>query len=75
MDDKTLVKAAAVVILAPVVIGVTVTVINGGIAIYNAIKLKQFNKKIKKGLEDGSIVENDGHYYELKNVDETTEEA
>jgi len=68
MENNNLVKAAAFVILAPVVVGATITLINSGIAIANSIRTKHFNKKIEKGLKDGSIVEIDGKYYEVEKV-------
>jgi hypothetical protein len=62
-----------VLILAPIIIG---AVANIGIGIYNGvagtINRVAYNKKIKKGIKDGSIVEVDGVYYE---VVETVEEA
>lgn len=39
----------------------------------NGINKMMYNRKIKKGLKDGSIVEIDGRYYEV--VMETVEEA
>ncbi len=62
-----------VLILAPIIIG---AVANIGIGIYNGVAgtivRVKYNKKIKKGIKDGSIVEVDGVYYE---VVETVEEA
>jgi hypothetical protein len=62
-----------VLIIAPIIIG---AVVNIGIGIYNGvagtINRVAYNKKIKKGIKDGSIVEVDGVYYE---VVDTVEEA
>ena len=55
-----------VLILAPIIIG---AVANIGIGIYNGVAgtivRVKYNKKIKKGIKDGSIVEVDGIYYEV----------
>jgi hypothetical protein len=69
-DDKVVdnvIFAAAVVILAPIVIGGVITLgscVYAGVA--NTINKVKYNKKIKKGLKDGSIIEIDGEYYEAK---------
>ena len=66
MNDK-IVKIAAYgfvgLVVAPIVI-------NGGISVINltstGINTLLYNRKIKKGLKDGSIVEVNGQYYEVK---------
>lgn len=67
MDDNKIVKIAAYgfvgLVVAPIIINGGIAVINLGIAGINKIA---YNRKIKKGLEDGSIVEIDGKYYEVK---------
>ena len=67
MDDNKIVKIAAygfvALVVAPIVISGGIAVINLGIAGINKIA---YDRKIKKGLEDGSIVEIDGRYYEVK---------
>lgn len=64
MENNTLVKMAAIVILAPIAVGTVIGVINIGIGVKNAIVKAKFNHKLKKGLEEGTIVEIDGKYYE-----------
>ena len=67
MDDNKIVKLAAYgfvgLVVAPIVI-------NGGISVINltstGINTLLYNRKIKKGLKDGSIVEVNGQYYEVK---------
>lgn len=67
MDDNKIVKIAAygfvALVVAPIVINGGIAVINLGIAGINKIA---YDRKIKKGLKDGSIVEIDGQYYEVK---------
>ena len=67
MNDNKIVKIAAYgfvgLVVAPIIINGGIAVINLGIAGINKIS---YNRKIKKGLEDGSIVEIDGKYYEVK---------
>lgn len=67
MDDNKIVKIAAygfvALVVAPIIINGGIAAINLGIAGINKIA---YNRKIKKGLEDGSIVEVDGQYYEVK---------
>jgi len=72
--DNDLVTLAAIVILVPVVIGIGISVINLGIMGINGIKQARFNKKMEKGIKDGSIVVIDGQYYEVQKG-ETVEEA
>ena len=78
MKDEKIITLVAVtiigVILVPIVIGTIgnlIGVIYTGVG--NAIIKSRFNKEIKKGLKDGSIVEIDGQFYEVKQ--ETVEEA
>lgn len=70
MDDNKIVRIAAYgfigVVVAPVVIGVAFQGIG---LVANGINKIAYNMKIKKGLKDGSIVECDGEYYEVKNED------
>lgn len=37
-----------------------------GAGIYNGINKMNYKKKIEKGLKDGSIIEIDGQYFEMK---------
>ena len=69
MKNETLFKMAAIVILAPIVIGV---VVKGGTAIVNGASKAIARAKLKKAIKEGSIVEIDGLYYEVK---QTAEEA
>ena len=65
MLGTTLLLAGGV-ILAPIVIGAIATTVayTYGVAAVGVEKIK-FNRKIKKGLKDGSIVEIDGKYFEV----------
>lgn len=67
MDDNKIIKIAAYgfvgLVVAPIVINGVIAGINLGIAGINKIS---YDRKIKKGLKDGSIVEIDGQYYEVK---------
>ena len=75
MDNDKIVRIAAVgfigLVVVPAVVGITCNLIyNTGVVICNAVNKSKYNKKIKKGLEDGSIVEIDGTFYEVeKNVE------
>ena len=70
MEDK-IVKVAAIgfvgLVVAPIVIG---GVINLAGAIYvttaNTVNRAKYNKKIKKGIKEGTIVKIDGQYYEVQ---------
>lgn len=77
MKDEKIITIAAVtiigVILVPIVVNAGMTLIGTTcVGVGNLINRTKFNKKIKQGLKDGSIVEIDGQYYE---VQETVEEA
>lgn len=73
-DNDDLIKLAAIVILVPIVIGIGIGVINLGIAGINGIRKMSYDKKIQKGLKDGSIIEIDGQYYTIQK-EESVEEA
>ena len=76
-DDilKTGMFVLGVVILAPIVInGTCMAVAYTYAGIANGISKIKFNKKMKAGLKDGSIVKIDGKYYEVE-VEDTKEEA
>lgn len=74
MNDNKIIKIAAAgfigLVVLPIVVDTTISAISlaatGISSINNKIK---YNRKIKKGLKDGSIVEIDGEYYEVT-VDE-----
>ena len=75
MKDNKVVELAALIFIAvfvlPVVIGGAITIINvtyAGIA--NTVNKVKFNKKMEKGLKDGSIIKIDKDYYEVGNVEE-----
>ena len=77
MNNNTIMKVAATgfvaLVVAPVVITTGIRLIAFTAAgISCAVDKVKFNRKIKKGLEDGSIVEIDGQYYEveIKDVEE-----
>lgn len=67
MDDNKIVKIAAYgfvgLVVAPIVINGFTSVIN---LTSTGINTLLYNRKIKKGLKDGSIVEVNGQYYEVK---------
>jgi hypothetical protein len=69
MEDNKLVKVAAVafigLVVAPIVINGAISI---GCAAYNKVSKIKFNRKIKKGKENGTIVEIDGQYYEMQDV-------
>lgn len=65
--ETDVVKMAAYVVLGvvfiPIIVNTGKGLINGGINLVNQMKHK---RKIKKGLKNGSIIEVDGQYYEVK---------
>ena len=67
MDDKTIIKVAAIgfvgLVVVPAVIGAGVNLV---VLTANGISNLLHKHKIKKGLKDGSIIEIDGHYYEVE---------
>lgn len=66
MKDNTIVKVAAIGFVALVVVPTAINLIGSGVCgIANSVSKAKFNRKIKKGLKDGSIVEIDGEYYEV----------
>jgi len=62
MNDRTLLKVVATILVAPIVLGAVGTTINGAASLAKKIS---YNRKIKKGLKDGSIVSIDGVYYDV----------
>ena len=67
MENNKVIEIAAIgfvaIILVPAVLGVVGT----GITIISSTLLRNnITRKIKKGLKDGSIVEINGEYYEVK---------
>ena len=68
-NDKVVTFAADLIIysvVAPIAIGGIVTIVK---LTAKGISTMLYKKKIKKGLKDGSIVEIDGEYYEVKTED------
>ena len=66
-NTKLLITVAALVVVTPIVlngIAVTGAIVSEGISC--GIKSIKNKRMIKKGLKDGSIVEIDGIYYEVK---------
>lgn len=67
MDDNKIIKIAAtgfvVLFVAPAVLGLAATAIG---AVANGVNSIAYKRKIKNGLKDGSIVEVNGSYYEVK---------
>lgn len=74
MENDKIVKLAATIIvgsvLVPIVWNVGVLTV-GGIA--KIVTKANFNRKMKKGIKEGSIVEIDGQFYEIK-VEDAVEE-
>lgn len=71
MDENKIIKVAAAgfigLILVPAVIkGALVGFAYTAEAIDKLQAKVRFNRKIKKGLKDGSVVEIDGQYYEVQ---------
>lgn len=65
MDDKIIKVAAGCfvgLVVMPTVIGIGVSLVAKTVDGINNLAYKH---KIKKGLKDGSIIEIDGHYYEV----------
>jgi hypothetical protein len=68
---KTLLTIAGIVIVAPIIWNAAVTIGCFGYAgIANTVNKVKFNKKMKKGLKDGSIMVIDGEYYEVQPEEE-----
>lgn len=70
MDNKRMLENAVfgliLIVVAPIIVDGAIRVISNGYC-YTANKVNtiKYNKKIKQGLKDGSIVEIDGKYYEV----------
>lgn len=69
MNNNTvgnILMAAGILMLAPVLINGTIVIITGtanvGIKAVNSVRYKLY---IKKGLKEGTIIEQDGDYYEV----------
>ena len=66
MEDNKIIKVAAIgfigLVVIPTVVGVGISLIGHAA---NGVGHLAYKRKIKKGLEDGSIVEMDGQYYEV----------
>ena len=74
MKEKDVICLALNVIGGIILVNASITLIGYAyVGIGNAIIKSRFNKKIKKGLKDGRIIEIDGQYYEVQN--ETVEEV
>ncbi len=64
-------KVAVVVIAGAILVPIAwnyimCPIVNGiGVLIINSVNKAKFNSKIKKGLKDGSIILNNGEYYEI----------
>jgi hypothetical protein len=64
MEDNKIIKLAAIIIVGSVVIPIAIDSIwYIGATVVNSVNKVKFNKKIKKGLKDGSIIEIDGKFY------------
>lgn len=71
MKQNKIVELAAIIVIGTVAIPVVSSI---GKAIVGGVKTHQYNRKVKKGLKEGTIVEINGQYYEVR-IDETEEEA
>lgn len=70
---KTVVTAAGLIIVVPIVVrGLVFVGAVGYAGVKGIVDQVKFNKKMKQGLKDGSIVKIDGKYYEveIQNVEE-----
>lgn len=79
MKNNKIIELAAIgfigVVLVPIVVNTTLNVIGyTSLGVRNLIQNVKYKKKIKDGLKDGSIVEIDGQFYEVK-VEDHVEEA
>jgi len=76
MKDKDIVDLAVmgfvVLVVVPAVVGIAFSAIGHvAVGVGNVINEVKFNKKIKQGLKDGSIIEIDGKFYEVaENIEE-----
>ena len=71
MKDKDIVDLAVMgfvaLVVVPAVVGITFSAMGHiAVGVGNVINKVKFNKKIKKGLKDGSIIELDGKFYEVE---------
>lgn len=66
MENNTLVRCAAIVILIPVVAGAAIGAVKVGAIGINAINRARFNRKMRKGIKEGTIVQIDGQYYTVE---------
>lgn len=70
MKDDKIVKVAAAgfvgLVVVPIVWNTTASLVGFAAAgVGNFINKKKYDREIKKGLKDGSIVEIDGEYYNI----------
>ena len=71
MNDRHIIKIAAIgfvaLVVAPKVVNVGCYLVQrAATGIYNVVEKVTHDRRIKKGLKDGSIVEIDGEYYEVE---------
>lgn len=78
MKQNKIVEVAAVIVIGMVAIplvSVAIPLVSSiGSVIVGGVKTHQYNRKIKKGLKEGTIVEINGQYYEAR-IEQTEEEA
>ena len=70
---ETAVRAAVLIIVVPIVVkGLVFVGAVGYAGVKGVVEQVKFNKKMKQGIKDGSIVKIDGQYYEveIQNVEE-----
>lgn len=70
MDEKltrTVVTVAGLIIVVPIVVrGLVFVGAVGYAGVKGVVDQVKFNKMIKKGLKDGSVVDYKGHYYKTE---------
>lgn len=75
MEDRDIIRTAAIgfiaITLGPVIIGGAIAVVSSvGVGVVNGVNQARYKHKIKKGLKNGSIIESNGHYFEVEIVEE-----
>jgi hypothetical protein len=74
MKNEKILAVIGLGLIGVILINVSIGLIRTGcIGVRNLSETIKFNKEIKKGLKDGSIIEIDGKYYESRKL--TVEEV
>lgn len=75
MDNNKIINLAGRIVVSTFIVGTLVPLaIKAGCGIYNLVQKAKYNRHIKKGLEDGSVVEIDGVYYDVVIEDQVEED-